>query len=126
MSRVRSKDTKPELAVRKALHAAGFRYRLHRTDLPGRPDIVMPKFRTAVFVHGCFWHGHDCSRGRRPESNVGFWSAKLDRNAQRDANARLRLEQAGWNVVTIWECGVEGGILALLDNLRFSRGRRGS
>ncbi|MBM3933376.1 MAG: DNA mismatch endonuclease Vsr [SAR202 cluster bacterium] len=104
MGRVRSKDTKSELAVRKALHAAGFRYRLHDRKLPGRPDIALPRFRTAVFVQGCFWHGHGCKRSAAPTSNIEFWSRKLARNVERDAAHRQTLEQAGWNVEVVWQC----------------------
>src|SRR5690349_6557163 len=98
MSRVRGRDTAPELRVRCALHAAGFRFRLHRRDLPGRPDIVLPAFRTAVFVHGCFWHAHDCPRGRRPASNSAFWAAKLEKNVARDRDAAAALVWLGWTV----------------------------
>jgi DNA mismatch endonuclease (patch repair protein) len=113
MAAVRGKNTGPERAVRTALFAAGYRYRLHRGDLPGRPDIVFTRFRVAVFVHGCFWHGHDCPRGRRPTSNTAFWNPKLDRNAARDALNRQSLEDAGWTVIVIWECQVEEGIRRL-------------
>ena len=113
MATVRAKDTKPEKAVRTALFAAGYRYRLHRRDLPGRPDIVFPRFRVAVFVHGCFWHGHDCPRGRRPTSNVAFWTCKLDQNIARDAHSRQSLEDAGWTVVVIWQCQLDEGIRRL-------------
>jgi DNA mismatch endonuclease (patch repair protein) len=102
MSAVRNRDTAPERAVRAALFAAGYRYRLHRKDLPGSPDIVLPRYRIAVFVHGCFWHGHDCRRGRRPTSNTDFWNVKLDRNIARDRERRTALESLGWTVVTIW------------------------
>jgi DNA mismatch endonuclease (patch repair protein) len=125
MSAVRGKNTKPELAVRSALFAAGYRYRLHRRDLPGSPDIVLPRYRMAVFVHGCFWHGHDCPRGRRPTSNVEFWNTKLDRNLLRDRVSRTALESAGWTVTTIWECsavhGIEQLLLALSDRAQARR-----
>lgn len=117
MAAVRGKNTKPELVVRRALHAAGFRFRLHRRDLPGRPDIVLPRHRVAVFVHGCFWHGHDCPRGRRPTSNVEFWGPKLDRNLERDSEATAALERSGWRHVAIWECSVVAGVEALLRDL---------
>ncbi|MFZ3236852.1 MAG: very short patch repair endonuclease [Stellaceae bacterium] len=107
MAAVRSKDTGPERAVRSALFSAGYRYRLHRRDLPGAPDIVLPRYRIAVFVHGCFWHGHDCPRGRRPASNVEFWNAKLDQNLARDRASRAALEAAGWTVATVWECSAK-------------------
>ncbi|NNU15110.1 DNA mismatch endonuclease Vsr [Parvularcula sp. ZS-1/3] len=105
MRAVKQKDTKPELAVRRALHALGYRFRLHRRDLPGRPDIVLPKHRTVIFVHGCFWHQHsECVNGHRPTSNSSYWGPKLDRNIQRDAEKAEALRGAGWTVATIWEC----------------------
>jgi DNA mismatch endonuclease (patch repair protein) len=117
MSRVRGRDTAPELYVRHALHAAGFRYRLHRRDLPGRPDIVLPGLNTVVFVHGCFWHGHECPRGRRPSSNSAFWTDKLDRNLSRDRDAAAALVKSGWVVRTVWECQVAEDTRRLLQQL---------
>jgi DNA mismatch endonuclease (patch repair protein) len=117
MAAVRSKDTRLERAVRSALFSAGYRYRLHRRDLPGSPDIVLPRYRLAVFVHGCFWHGHNCPRGRRPASNVEFWTAKLDRNLDRDRVNRAALEVAGWSVATVWQCSVKQGIACVLQHL---------
>jgi DNA mismatch endonuclease, patch repair protein len=107
MAAVRNKDTAPERAVRTALFSSGYRYRLHRRDLPGSPDIVLPRYRTAVFVHGCFLHRHDCPRGRRPASNVDFWNAKLDRNIARDRERTVALVALGWHVVTIWQCAID-------------------
>ncbi|UXU76276.1 very short patch repair endonuclease [Paracoccus sp. SMMA_5_TC] len=105
MARIRGKDTGPEIAVRKALHAAGFRFRLHRRDLPGTPDIVLPALRTAVFVHGCFWHRHEgCRNATVPGTRTGFWLAKFTANAERDAKNGAALEALGWKVVVIWEC----------------------
>jgi DNA mismatch endonuclease, patch repair protein len=108
MARVRSKDTAPELAVRRALHARGFRYRLHRRDLPGSPDVILPRHRLALFVHGCFWHG--ClayDRGlRRPKSNIQFLETKLAENRARDARNVSALEGLGWRVAILWECTV--------------------
>lgn len=118
MASVRNKDTKPERFVRSALFLAGYRYRLHRRDLPGHPDIVLPRYRTIVFVHGCFWHGHDCPRGRRPRSNTAFWNTKLDRNRARDQKAREALEALGWTVISIWECELAKGVESLLAQLR--------
>ena len=121
MSRVRSRGTTPELKVRRLLHAAGLRFRLHQKDLPGKPDIVLPRHRFAVFVHGCFWHGHSCNRGRRPSSNRDFWDAKLDRNILRDSIAQNGLLNAGWHVATIWECQLNADTLRLITRLRDGR-----
>jgi len=104
MSKVGQKDTKPEMILRRALHARGYRYRLHRRDLPGTPDLVFHSRRKVIFVHGCFWHGHDCSKGRRPTSNVEFWNEKLDRNLARDTANITRLRDMGWQVLVVWEC----------------------
>jgi DNA mismatch endonuclease (patch repair protein) len=105
MRQVKGKDTTPELAVRKALTKLGARYRLHRKDLPGHPDIVLARRRLALFVHGCFWHGHDCARGARvPKQNRDYWLGKVGRNRARDAANREKLEALGWRVETIWEC----------------------
>ena len=105
MRRVKGRDTTPELKVRRALTKLGARYRLHRKDLPGSPDIVMPGRRLAVFVHGCFWHGHDCARGARvPKQNRDYWVAKVGRNVARDARNAEALVVQGWRVETIWEC----------------------
>ena len=105
MRRVKGRDTTPELAVRKVLTKLGARYRLHRKELPGNPDIVLPGRRLALFVHGCFWHGHDCARGARvPKQNREYWVAKVGRNLARDVRSRAALEAAGWRVETIWEC----------------------
>ncbi|MFN3859664.1 MAG: very short patch repair endonuclease [Caulobacter sp.] len=105
MRRVKGRDTSPELKVRRLLTGLGARYRLHRKDLPGRPDIVMPGRRLAIFVHGCFWHGHDCARGGRvPKANRDYWLGKVGRNRERDGDSRAALEAAGWRVETLWEC----------------------
>lgn len=104
MSRIRSQDTKPELWVRSALHKAGFRFRLHRRDLPGRPDLVLPKYQAVIFVQGCFWHAHHCQKGRIPGTRSDFWKAKFDANQRRDARNVRALRAAGWRVLTIWEC----------------------
>lgn len=105
MALVRSRDTKPELRVRKTLHAAGLRYRLHDRRLPGVPDLVFPSRRIALFVHGCFWHRHPgCKATRLPKSHLNFWKPKLDENVARDARNRAKLETMGWKVMIIWEC----------------------
>lgn len=108
MAAVRARDTKPELLIRKALHAAGFRYRLNARDLPGRPDIVLPRYRAVVFVHGCFWHRHECDLFRWPESRPEFWREKLDANAARDRKAVEALRETGWRQAVIWECALKG------------------
>jgi DNA mismatch endonuclease (patch repair protein) len=108
MARVKSKNTIPEMAVRRAMHQRGFRYRLHRKDLPGCPDVVLPRHRTIVFIHGCFWHGCvSCDRGtRQPKSNIEFWNAKLASNKRRDSRNKVALEELGWRVLVVWECTV--------------------
>ena len=115
----RSKDTRPELAIRQALHGLGYRYRLHSKDLPGKPDIVFPKRKKAVFVHGCFWHQHDddgCKITRKPSSNSAFWDGKFSRNQARDAANLEALQDAGWSVMTLWECEVSR--VELLERLQ--------
>ena len=105
MRAVRQKNTTPELKVRQALHRMGYRFRLHRADLPGRPDIVLPKYQTVIFVHGCFWHRHpDCSKATMPKTRRDFWQLKFDRNTRRDARNIAELEAMGWKVIVIWEC----------------------
>lgn len=108
MSRIRGKDTKIELEVRRGLHALGFRYRLGGAGLPGRPDIVLPKYRTVVFVHGCFWHQHHCHLFRLPKTRTEFWKAKVDANRTRDLQNENRLAELGWHIETIWECWLRG------------------
>lgn len=104
MRRVRNRNTAPEMLVRSLFHRLGFRFRLHRADLPGTPDLVLPSRRMAVFVHGCFWHQHSCKRGAPPASNRDFWRNKLERNQQRDRKSAQLLKRDGWQVVVIWEC----------------------
>lgn len=104
MSRIGGKHTAPELIVRKLLHNLGYRFRLHRRDLPGTPDIVFPSRRKAVFVNGCFWHAHGCKIGRPPKSNLDFWLPKLERNRQKDRRDRHALRVLGWESLTIWQC----------------------
>lgn len=105
MRAVKSKNTTPELTVRRLIHRMGYRFRLHRKDLPGSPDLVFPSRRVAIFVHGCFWHGHDCPRGARsPKTNGEYWTAKIERNRQRDEEAIRALSDIGWRSCVIWEC----------------------
>ena len=107
MRRVRSKDTAPELAVRRALTALGVRYRLHRKSLPGSPDVSVGRLKLAIQMHGCFWHGHDCKRGaRKPKQNADFWSAKIERNRARDARDLAALAALGWRTLVLWECAI--------------------
>lgn len=112
MSGIRSQGTKPEITVRRLLHALGYRYRLHRKDLPGRPDLVFPRRRKVLFVHGCFWHQHGddaCRIARVPKSNVEYWVPKLERNVARDRENCARLRELGWKVHVVWECEVKAG-----------------
>ena len=107
MRRIAGKDTSPELAVRRLAHSLGYRYRLHRQDLPGRPDMVFPGRRKVIFVHGCFWHQHEkCGGAHTPKSNKDYWEKKLRRNRERDVENRIRLSGMGWNSIVIWECSV--------------------
>ena len=109
MAAVKGRDTKPELIVRRHLHAAGFRFRLNARDLPGRPDIVLPKYRTVVFVHGCFWHQHDCRSFKWPKTRATFWKNKIKKNAERDTRKQNELRALGWRVVIVWECDLKKG-----------------
>jgi DNA mismatch endonuclease (patch repair protein) len=121
MSGIRGKDTKPELAVRSFLHRAGLRFRLH-ARLPGKPDLVLPRYKTVVFVHGCFWHRHEgCRYATTPASNAGFWQEKFAGNVQRDARVKGQLEDAGWRVETVWACQLDEAELSkLTDRIRNS------
>lgn len=108
MRAVKGANTRPEIALRKALFAQGLRYRLHAKGLPGKPDLVFPKYRAVVFVHGCFWHGHDCARGARiPKTNRAYWKAKIARNKARDKENARRLKALGWRVRVVWECALK-------------------
>ena len=105
MSRVRSKNTKPELLVRSLLHRMGFRFRLHRMDLPGKPDIVLPKYKTVIFVHGCYWHRHQgCNKASTPKTNTEFWENKFQKNIERDTVVQQKLRDLGWKVIVVWTC----------------------
>lgn len=108
MSRIKGKDTKPEMLIRRGLHARGLRYLLHDRLLPGRPDLVFPKYKTAVFIHGCFWHAHGCVMSKQPETRQDFWEVKLSANAARDRKAIEALRADGWRVLVVWECALRG------------------
>lgn len=121
MSRIRSKDTTPELVVRSLLHHLGYRFRLHRKDLPGKPDIVLPRRRKVVLVNGCFWHGHTCKLASKPKSNREYWRTKIENNCERDARNIEALRNLGWSVLVLWECeirrldGLERRLAAFMD-----------
>lgn len=108
MSGIRAKNTKPELVIRKNLFAEGFRYKLHDQKLPGKPDLVFPKFKTVIFINGCFWHGHDCDLFRMPSTNRDFWEIKINANKSNDLKNYDLLLASGWRIVTIWECAIKG------------------
>ncbi|WP_133650723.1 very short patch repair endonuclease [Paraburkholderia flava] len=108
MSGIRGRNTKPELLIRSLLHRRGFRFRLDARDLPGRPDIVLPRYRAVVFVHGCFWHGHDCHLFKWPQTRPEFWRDKIGRNRSNDMKAQQLLRERGWRVATVWECALRG------------------
>jgi DNA mismatch endonuclease (patch repair protein) len=108
MSRIRGRDTQPEMLIRRGLHARGYRFRLQARDLPGRPDLVFPKWRAVLFVHGCFWHGHNCHLFRMPATRPEFWTLKIDANKARDARACVALAEVGWRTLTLWECAIRG------------------
>lgn len=117
MRGIRGKDTKPEVRLRKALFARGFRYRTHVRALPGSPDIVLPKYRAAIFVHGCFWHGHDCHLFRLPATRTEFWREKIEGNRQRDSRTLLELQAVSWRVLTVRECAMKGKTRLAFDEL---------
>ena len=111
MAAIKGKNTKPELLVRSWLHRNGFRFRLHRKDLPGKPDIVLPKYKTVIFVHGCFWHSHGCTNSVVPKTRREFWREKLANAVQRDRRNRIDLERRGWLVRVVWECKVDDSLI---------------
>jgi DNA mismatch endonuclease (patch repair protein) len=118
MAKIRSSDTRPEMIVRRLVHGAGYRYRLHRKDLPGKPDLVFGSRRKVIFIHGCFWHQHDapeCLDGRKPKSNTGYWHAKLERNVERDSQHLERLAAEGWQALVIWECQTKDSVALMSD-----------
>ncbi|MDH2089949.1 very short patch repair endonuclease [Rhizobium pusense] len=118
MSRIRGRDTRPELLLRSLLHRAGFRFRLHAKQLPGRPDVVLPKYKAAIFVHGCFWHRHPgCRNATTPSTRREFWQEKFDGNVSRDARNRADLEATGWTVLTVWECELKADAESVVSEL---------
>lgn len=108
MAGIKGKNTKPEMVVRRGLHALGYRFRLHDRNLPGQPDLVLPRWHAVIFVHGCFWHGHDCHLFRWPASRQDFWRQKIDRNQERDVEVEAALAHSGWRLLKIWECSIKG------------------
>lgn len=117
MSRIRGRHTKPELILRRGLHARGMRFRLHRKELPGRPDIVFPKYRAVLLVQGCFWHGHGCQMFKWPDTNADFWQDKIHKNQERDLKNIRALRERGWRVLTVWECAIRGRARRPLEDL---------
>jgi DNA mismatch endonuclease (patch repair protein) len=117
MSRIRGRDTKPEMLLRRGLHARGLRFRLHARELPGRPDLVFPRHRAAIQVHGCFWHGHGCPMCKLPATRPEFWAAKLNGNRERDQRTGQALRDAGWRLLTVWECSLKGPARLPLDEV---------
>lgn len=117
MSAIKATHTKPEILFRKALHARGYRFRLHKKELPGKPDIVLPKYRTAVFVNGCFWHKHECHLFKWPATNRKWWESKLNNTAERDADKHDKLIKAGWRVFVVWECSLRGRHRQSIDSI---------
>lgn len=125
MAAIKGKNTKPEMIVRRFLHSAGYRYGLHNKKLPGKPDIVLRKYKTVIFIHGCFWHGHEgCKFSHLPKSNFNYWEQKINHNKERDLNSKLELVKEGWKVITIWECDLrdrnkrESVLYSLLNQLK--------
>lgn len=117
MAAVKNKNTKPELFVRKELHRRGFRYSLHPKNISGKPDLYLKKYKTAIFINGCFWHGHDCNKGKLPKSNINFWKAKIEGNKTRDITTYDILKKQGMHIIVIWECSLKIGQNELIDTL---------
>ncbi|MFZ7104864.1 MAG: very short patch repair endonuclease [Peptococcaceae bacterium] len=117
MSGIRCKDTKPEIIIRHHLHALGYRYLLHDKRKPGKPDMVFPKYNAVIFVHGCFWHGHDCCLFKWPQTNQDFWRIKIEKNKQKDIENHIKLINAGWRVMVIWECALKGRSRMKIDKI---------
>ena len=122
MAKVHGKNTLPERTVRRLLHSLGYRYRLHYKQLPGKPDLVFPSRRKAIFVNGCFWHGHSCPRGKLPTTRINFWTAKIAGNTKRDRRNRAALVKAGWSVLAVWECELRNPLRAVSRMVRFLDG----
>tara|TARA_B100000614_G_C14497635_1_gene473308 strand:- start:23 stop:445 length:423 start_codon:yes stop_codon:yes gene_type:complete len=119
MSRIRGKDTKPELVLRSLMHRAGFRYRLHDKRLPGKPDLVLPKHKTVIFVNGCYWHRHEgCPKATTPKTNTAFWTKKFEETVERDARKKSELIESGWCVITVWECELKNDPVGIVEGLR--------
>jgi len=119
MSKIRSKNTKPEMLMRKTLWQMGYRYRIHYNKLPGKPDIVLVKYKTAIFVHGCFWHRHqNCNEASRPKTNSEYWETKISKNMERDKKIQSELQQLGWNVLLVWECELTSDLNRNKDFIR--------
>ena len=121
MAQVRSKNTRPEIITRRAIHAAGFRFRLHQKSLPGSPDIVLSRYKTVVFVNGCFWHWHGCKASRMPSTNRPYWESKINRNVERDRTTYVALEAEGWSIRTVWECELSREVGELVRHLEQRR-----
>lgn len=125
MSRIQGKNTSPELKVRSLAHRLGYRFRIHRKDLPGKPDLVFPSRKKVIFVHGCFWHGHDCSIGKRtPKTNTEYWTEKIRKNIERDAKNEAELKSLGWKVLVLWECEIKdlGDVESKINNYLSNQG----
>jgi len=122
MSKISGKNTKPEIIVRKYLFSKGFRFRINDKRYPGKPDIILPKYKTVIFVHGCFWHGHNCKRGKLPDTNREFWKNKINATIERDKRVQSELEKLGWKILILWQCEINNDNLKLLiKKIKFSK-----